>query len=91
MSDLSSDTGFLHIRQAFSLSVKARICRVEILRVQALLRVTEGVGEALIVHHLALTQEFYNVVDVGVVGQPQNVVVGYSCLLLCCNLKSTSF
>lgn len=44
------------------------IKRVEVFLIERFLCSSENIGESLIVHHLALTQEFYNVIDVGVVG-----------------------
>lgn len=43
----------------------------------------EQLAEALEMHHLALAQEFYNLVHVGVVGQAQDIVVSSARLLLC--------
>ena len=34
-------------------------------------------------HHLALAEKFNNVVHIGVVGEPKNIVVGHPRLLLC--------
>ena len=42
-------------------------------------------------HQLALAEELDGVVYVGVIRQPQNVVVGRTRLLLCCNIKSATF
>ena len=47
------------------------------------LRDAERVAEALIVHNLALAQEFDRVADVGIVDKTQDVVVGRTRLLLC--------
>ena len=48
-----------------------------------ILRDADGVGEALIVYHLALAEIFDRIADVGIVCQTQNVVVGDARLLLC--------
>lgn len=37
-------------------------------------------------HHLALAQEAYHFVYVGVVGKPQDIVIGRSRLLFCCHV-----
>ena len=51
---------------------------------EALLRkASQGFSEALEVDYLALAEELYGVVDVGVVGEAQDVVVGDAGLLLC--------
>ena len=48
-----------------------------------LLRDAERFTEALIVHDLALAQILDGIAHVGIVTQPQNIVVGDSRLLLC--------
>ena len=40
-------------------------------------------AEALEVNDLPLTQEFDDIIHIGVIGQPQNIVIGFPCLLLC--------
>ena len=64
---------------------------VEVARIKVILRDAQGIGEALIVHDLALTQIAQRVQHVGVIAQTEQVVVGYTRLLLCCNGKSASF
>ena len=44
---------------------------------------SESFAEALEVNDLSLPQEFDDIVHVGVVGQPQNIVIGFPRLLLC--------
>ena len=63
--------------------VKRRVTSVEILAVQIILRDTQSVAEALIMNDLAFAEEFYWIAHVGVVDEPQDIVVGRSCLLLC--------
>ena len=48
-----------------------------------ILRDTDGVAEPLIVHDLALAEEFDRLLDVGIVNHTQDVVIGYASLLLC--------
>ena len=48
-------------------------------------------AEALEVHDLARTQELDDVVDVGIVGKAQDVIVGHARLLLCCAFVRTTF
>lgn len=62
--------------------VEARVERVEILRVQAVGGQLQSLAEALIVYHLARTQEFQRLAHVGVVDQAQQVIVGRARLLL---------
>ena len=51
----------------------------------------QTLAEALEVHDLARTQELDDVVDVGIVGKAQDVIVGHARLLLCCNHIRTTF
>ena len=66
-----------------NLLIKRRVARVEVLGVEMLLSDTDAVAEALIMHDLALAEEFYRVADVGIVGEAENVIVGRARLLLC--------
>ena len=54
-------------------------------------KASQGFSEALEVDYLALAEELYGVVDVGVVGEAQDVVVGDAGLLLWCNHIRTNF
>ena len=65
--------------------------RVEILAVEFLLCDAESVSKALIVHDLTLAQVAQRITHVGVIAKANEVVVGRTRLLLCCNLKSASF
>ena len=67
----------------FCLFVKARIYRIEILRVHAVLRDANGVGKSLIMNDFALAEVFDGIADVGVIHKAENVVVGHASLLLC--------
>ena len=67
----------------FCLFVKARIYRVEILRVHAVLSKTEGIGEPLIMNDLALAEIFYGVANVGIIHKSQDIIVGHARFLLC--------
>ena len=66
-----------------NLLIKRRVARVEVLGVEMLLCYADAVAEALIMHDLALAEEFYRVADVGIVGEAENVIVGRARLLLC--------
>ena len=63
--------------------IEGRIVRVEVLGIQGVLGDPQGLRKSLVVHYLTLTQELDGILDVGIVGQPQNVVVGHTRLLLC--------
>lgn len=47
--------------------------------------------ETLEMRYLALTQEFYHVIDIGIVGKTKNIVICRSCFLLCCTVARTTF
>ena len=56
---------------------------VKILLIKLFLSFTKNISESLEVNYLALTKEFYNIAYVGIIGEPQDVVIGNSSLLLC--------
>ena len=62
--------------------VERRIARVEILRVQLILRYAESFAEPLIMHYLTLSEEADRVAHIGVVCEAEDVVVGGASLLL---------
>ena len=49
-----------------------------------------SLAEALEVDNLAFAQELQHVVDVRIVADPQQVVIGYAGLLLCCAFVRTT-
>ena len=55
---------------------------IDVFLVQPLPQQLHGLAEALEVHDLARTQELDDVVDVGIVGKAQDVIVGHARLLL---------
>ena len=63
--------------------IEGGVAGVEVLGIEVILGDAEGIGEALIMHDLALAQESDDVVDVGIVREAKDIVVGGSCLLLC--------
>ncbi len=56
-----------------------------------LLIVVEKFAEALEVNNLALTEELDDLVDVGIVAQAENIVVGCAGFLLCRCFVSATF
>ena len=66
----------------FLLLVKARVDIIHILLIQPILSKPQPLAETLEVHDLARTQELDDVVDVGIVGKAQDVIVGHARLLL---------
>ena len=84
--------GLVHAETGKSLSlVEAGIDEVDILLVHAVLRQPQALAEALEVDHLPGPEELDDVVDVRVVTQAQDVVIGDTGLLLCCDLVRTTF
>ena len=65
------------------LFIKRRVVCVVVFAVKAFAGLVQGFCEALVVHQLALAQETDDVLDVGVVGKTQDIVVGGARLLLC--------
>ena len=63
--------------------VKRGVAGVKVFGVEIFLRRSQSIGEALIVNYLTLTQELDNVIHVGIIREPQNVVIGRASLLLC--------
>lgn len=64
-------------------AVERRVAAVEILGIQVVLHLPQCFAETLEVHDFPLPQELDRVADIGVIAQPENVVVGAPCLLLC--------
>ena len=73
------------------LFVEAGIEIVDILFVQFVFGQAQSLAEALEVNDLPLTQEADDVVDIRIVGHAQDVVVGDTGLLLCCDGVRTTF
>ena len=65
--------------------VKGWVQRVDILLVHLLPGQLQSLAEALEMHHFPGPQEFDDIVDIRVIAQPQDVVVGGAGLLLCCD------
>ena len=81
---------------AEELLVKAGVHKVEILLVHPFLGKAQTLAETLEVDDLPLPQELDDVVHIRVIAEPENVVVGYSCLLLwhaakLTTIKNTNF
>ena len=64
-------------------AVEGRIGEVDVLLVHLLLGQTHRLAEALEVDDLPLPEEADDVIDVGVVAEPEDVVIGDSGLLFC--------
>ena len=75
---------------ALLLLVEAGVDIVDVFLVQPVLDQPQSLAEALEMDDLPGTQELDDVVDVRVIGKPQNVVVGDAGLLLCCDRVRTT-
>ena len=73
------------------LPIKTGVDEVHIFLVHTVLRQPQALAEALEVDHLPGPEEFDDIVDIGVIGQAQNVVIGDPGLLFCCDLVRTTF
>ena len=73
------------------LFVKGRVDQIDVFLVHPVLRQPQSLAEALEVDDFPGTQEFNDVVDIRIVGEPQNIVVGDAGLLLCCDRVRTTF
>ena len=73
------------------LFVKGRVDQIDVFLVHPVLRQPQSLAEALEVDHLPGPEEFDDIVDIGVIGQAQNVVIGDPGLLLCCDRVRTTF
>ena len=58
---------------------------IYILLVQFFTKQLYGFSKALEMDDLALTEELDNIIYVRIIGKPQDIVIGYTCFLLCCN------
>ena len=78
------------------LQIDGRVHGVDIALVQLPPQQVDGLAKPLEMDDLPFPEEFDDVVDVGIVGKSQNVVIGYSCLLLwhaakLTTIKNTNF
>lgn len=74
-----------------SVFVKCRVVSKEVCFVKPLLCADKEFSESLVVNDLPCTQEADHVVDVGVIRNAQDVVVGRACLHFWCNHIRTNF
>ena len=76
---------------AAGLLVESRIGKVDVLLIHTLFGKGNGLTEALEMDDLPLTQEADHIVDIRVVGQSEDIVIGKAGLLFCCDLVRTTF
>ena len=76
----------VHLHLAFFyLLVQCRVHIVHVLLIQTLTQTLDRLTETLEMHDLTRPQELDDIVDIRIVREPQDVVIGASGLLLCCN------
>lgn len=68
--------------------VKCRIAGVKIPGVQIVLCYAQSFAESLKMNDFPFSQEFYRITYIRIVSKPENIVVGCTCLLLCCHVLS---
>lgn len=92
-STLSRPAGGVLILVPFrrGLLVKRRVHEIQVLLIHLLLSQPQPFAKALEMHDFPRPQELDDVVDVRIVGQTQDVVIGDPGLLLCCNHIRTTF
>ena len=61
--------------------VERRIKGIKVLRLHLIRRDPERFAEPLIMNDFTRTQEFDSVADIRVINKPQDIVVGFACLL----------
>ena len=71
--------------------VKGRIDIVDVFLAQAVLGKSQTFAKSLEVYDLPLAQEPDSIVDVWVIAEAENIVVGNASFLLCCELVRTTF
>lgn len=71
--------------------VKGRVHIVDVFLVHLVLRQPQALAEALEVDDFPGPKEFDGVADVRVIGEAENVVIGYTGFLLWCNHESATW
>lgn len=66
------------------LDIESRVHEVDILLIQFFTQQLHGFAEALEVNDLPFPQEFNDIINVRIIGQTQDIVIGDAGLLLCC-------
>ena len=75
----------------FGRHIKAGIQVIDVFAVHPLLGQTQRFAKSLEVDHLSFPEELDGIVDIWIIGKAQNVVVGDTGLLLCCDGVRTTF
>ena len=69
------------------LNIDGRVHIIHILLIQLFPQQLHGFSETLEVYNLPLPQEFDYIIHIGIITQPQNIIVSYPCFLFCCYHK----
>ena len=75
----------------FLLQIQSRIHIVHIFLVQLFPQELAGLTEPLEMDDFPFPEEPDHVIHIRVIAEPEDVVVGHPCFLLCCNLIRTTF
>ena len=73
------------------LFVESGVCKIDVLLIHAFLGQRDGLTETLEVDDLPLTEEADHIVDVRIIGEAQNIIIGKAGLLFCRDLVRTTF
>lgn len=73
------------------LFIKTWVKSIEVLRIKRIGHKPQSFAESLEVNDLPLTEELNDIAHIGVIDEPQNVVVGYAGFLLWYDFVSTIF
>ena len=66
------------ISAVFLLHIKSRVHIVDIFLIQFLPQQLHGLTEPLEMDDLPFPQELDHIIDIGIIGQPENIVVGHT-------------
>ena len=72
------------------LQVNCRIHTINVFLIQFLPKKLHGFSKSLEMNNLTLPEEFYHIVDIRVIRQPKDIIIGHSGFLLCCNRINTT-
>ena len=68
------------------LQILCRVHAVNIFLIQLLSKLLHGFSKSLEMYNFSLTEEFDNIVDIGIIGHTKDVIISDPGLLLCCYL-----
>ena len=73
------------------LLIEGRVGEVDVFLIHALLGQSDGLAKALEVDNLPFTQKTDHIIDVRIIRQTEDIVIGKAGLLLWCDLVRTTF